>query len=90
MAPRTARIVGIVLALALVLFGSWVFYRASFLGINNVFSREHVLTETRPLNDEVSLELAIKTLQADGYDLGSLTPIMVWSTPDFGNVQWVQ
>jgi hypothetical protein len=69
------RIVGAVIIPAIIFFASWVFYRAGTLGINNVFSREHVFTDARPLTEQVAIELTMETLKADGRDMSAFAPV---------------
>ena len=70
----TTKVVIGVVAFMLIVFGSWVLYRASFLGINNVFSREYIFVEPGSLIDKLAIEVTMKALQADGHDTSMLEP----------------
>ena len=48
--------------------------RANRLGLNNVFSREHVYVDDRPLTDTVAIELTRNALKADGRKVEQLVP----------------
>jgi hypothetical protein len=71
---RTNKVVVGAVACLLILFSSWVLYRASFLGINNVFSREQIFVEPGALTDKLVIEATMKALQADGHDTSTLEP----------------
>ena len=66
---------------------AWLIYRIDKLGIPNVFSREHVFLDERPLTEQVAIELTLRALKADGYDVSVLEPISYLPKQADGNAE---
>lgn len=85
------KLVAFILGIAILIATSWFLHRASILGLNNVFSREHLLQDDRQLTDEVAIDLSRLTLEASGYDVELLSPYTISSNiidSDRGYVLW--
>ena len=68
------RVFTITLGLFAFLFAIWFLCRASTLGVANVFSHEATFVDSRPLTEDVAIELSRRTLRAQGYDVTHLAP----------------
>jgi hypothetical protein len=66
--------------------------RATTFGLNNVFSREHMFIEERPLTDSIAISLTSQTLELDGRDVSQMCPYGGFSrgdaSRDGGYVLW--
>jgi hypothetical protein len=72
---KMTKMIAAVFSVVLLLFFLWVANRARTLGITNVFSREHVFVDHRPLTEELAVELTGRTLEEEGYELALLAPV---------------
>jgi hypothetical protein len=73
MSSKTCLVTTILAAIVFALSG-WGGIRASKYGLNNIFSREHIYVDDRPLTDAVALELTREALRADGQRIEHLVP----------------
>jgi len=54
--------------------GAWLSQQIEEVGLKNLSPREHVFVDSRPLTEEVAIEVTEKALQAAGYDTSILAP----------------
>jgi hypothetical protein len=82
----------ILVVIAAVFAAYWFFDRVCHLGVNNVFSREHVFRDDRELTDEVAIEITRWSLEASGYNMSLVAPYSGFSrnslNPKEGYVLW--
>lgn len=90
--PHRLCLVTIILVVVASIFVGWGFTRASKYGLNNIFSREHIFIDSRPLTDDIAIELSRKALEAGGHDSSELAPKSGYSRNsknlDRGYVLW--
>jgi len=54
--------------------GAWLSQQIEEVGLKNLSPREYVFVESRPLTEEVAIEVTKQALQADGYDTSNFAP----------------
>jgi len=65
----------IAIAVSIAVIGAFIALdRASRHGLNNIFSREHIYVDDRPLTDAVAIELKRNALKDDGQKIEQLAP----------------
>jgi hypothetical protein len=83
----TKKILGALVAVLLISLAAWFGYRVSVLGFSNAFSREYRVRDSRPLTEEMAIEVSRNALQFNGYDVADLEPVVleVAFHPDYPN-----
>lgn len=72
---RLAKILIALGGVTVILIVIWVAARTMTDGLPNVFLREQVIADTRPLSEDMAIEISRKALQAAGYDVAGLRPL---------------